>query len=63
MPSVHRNALNKLLAAVEQQIHRDEAKLVRAESDEERAHLVEELTDLHMRHKEIMAALIGGESE
>jgi hypothetical protein len=59
MPSVHRNALNKLLAVVEQRIHENEAKLVCAECDEERARLVEELADLHVRQKEIMELLIG----
>ena len=63
MPSVHRNALNKLLAVVKQRIHEDEARLVRAGCDEERARLLEELTDLHIREKEIMELLAGdGES-
>jgi hypothetical protein len=59
MPSVHRNALNKLLAVVKRRIHEDEVKLVRAGSDEERDQLVEELADLHMRQKEIMELLVG----
>jgi hypothetical protein len=59
MPSVHRNALNTLLAVVKQRIYEDEARLRCAGCDEERARLVEELAHLHMRESEIMEVLVG----
>jgi hypothetical protein len=62
MPSAHRNALKKILAATEQQIA--EARLLKATSDEERTKLVDILADLHVRQKEMIDALTGdGESK
>ena len=49
MPSAHRNAIKKLLESIEKRIAEDEARLLRATSDDERTKLVEELADLQVR--------------
>jgi phosphoribosyl-ATP pyrophosphohydrolase len=59
MPSAHRIALKKLLDTVQQRIAEYEARIVRATNDEERAKLVEEIADLHVRKSELMEALAG----
>jgi hypothetical protein len=58
MPS-HRNALKKLLASVEERIHKDEARLPSVIDDEERRQLIEEIADLHLQQHELKAALLG----
>jgi predicted nucleic acid-binding Zn-ribbon protein len=59
MPSAHRVALKKLLDAVKQQIAKDEAKLLRVASDDERTKLVDEIADLHIRRDELWESLNG----
>jgi hypothetical protein len=59
MPSAHRIALKKLLDTVNQRIADDEARIVRAGSDEERVKLIEEIADLHVRKNELIASLVG----
>ena len=57
MPSANRNAIKKLLESIKQCIARDEARLLRATTDEERTKMVDEIADLHVRHDELMDAL------
>ncbi len=59
MPSVHRNALKKLLQSITQRINQDEASLLNTIGDDERDKLIEEIADLHARQKELMDALRG----
>jgi hypothetical protein len=59
MPSAHRNALKTLLTSIEKRIGEDEVRLLKAANDEERAKLVEELTDLQVRLKELKDLLLG----
>ena len=59
MPASHRLALKKLLDHVKHRIEQDEAKLVGTTDDEERAKLIEEIADLHVRKHELTEALIG----
>jgi hypothetical protein len=59
MPSVHRNALKKLMETIKRRIHDDEARLLNAADDAERTKLVAELAELHIRYKETRDALLG----
>ena len=61
MPST-RNALKKLLVAVEQQIADAEAHIMKTTSDEERTTLVDKLADLHIRQNDLKAVLVGDDS-
>jgi hypothetical protein len=59
MPSAHRLALKKLLENIGERITVDEARLLKATSDDERTKLVEELADLYVRQKELRDVLLG----
>jgi phosphoribosyl-ATP pyrophosphohydrolase len=58
MPTSH-NALKTILEGIEKRIAEDEARLLGAATDQDRTRLIEEITDLKMRQKEIKHALLG----
>jgi hypothetical protein len=59
MPSTHRIALKKVLDGIGAQIAKDEARLLTASDDEERAKLIDEIADLKVRWQEVLDALSG----
>ena len=61
MPSVHRNALKKLLESIERHIVEAEKQLLTTINDEERTALVNTLVDLQIRRRDTKAALTADE--
>ena len=54
-----RHALTELLAKIESIIADKEARLLTVIGDEARTHLIDDIAELQLRHKEVLAAIVG----